>query len=189
MTISGDQILKQSRDALYELLSIAELVTDEIVVIGCSTSEIIGEKIGTASSAKLAENVYDGLKLAAEAYAIKTKQDIFLAIQCCEHLNRALLIDKNCQLKYDFEKVTAIPSSQGGGSLPEVAYKRLEAPVMVEKIRGNAGIDIGNTIIGMHLKPVVVPVRLAITNIGLASCTAAITRPKLIGGERVKYKL
>ncbi|NLB88863.1 MAG: TIGR01440 family protein [Syntrophomonadaceae bacterium] len=167
--------------ALKELLEVANLKPKEILVVGCSTSEIAGHHIGKNSSLDIGHQVMDALIPIAKEY------DIFLAIQCCEHLNRALVVEQECLEKYNFEIVNVVPYEKAGGSLATVAMSRFKEPVVIEKIIAHAGIDIGDTFIGMHLKPVAVPVRATIKQIGYAHLTMARTRPKLIGGARAKY--
>ena len=176
-----DKIVQDSYNAVSELLDIVDLLEGDIFVLGGSTSEITGNKIGTASNPEIGE------KIIKKIIPLIKKNDIFLAVQCCEHLNRALVVEKECAVKYNLEVVNAVPHKKAGGSLSTAAYKHFENPVMVEKISGHAGIDIGDTLIGMHLKHVVVPVRIDIKKIGEANLTLARTRPKLIGGERGRY--
>ncbi|HHY08476.1 MAG TPA: TIGR01440 family protein [Corynebacteriales bacterium] len=166
---------------LNKLLDIADLKPGMIVVVGCSTSEVMGQKIGSASNMDVAEAIMAGLLQCAHKY------DLYLAIQCCEHLNRALVVEKECKDLYGLEEVTVIPHQDAGGALATVAMKQFQAPVVVESISAHAGMDIGDTLIGMHLKRVAVPVRLDIGTIGHAHLTFARTRPKLIGGARAKY--
>ena len=177
------KIEEQTASALAYLLDEAKLSESEIVVVGCSTSEVIGKKIGTASSDKAAEAIFQGV------YPTLNQYGLYLALQCCEHLNRALVVEKTCQIKYALEEVTVIPKPGAGGSLPRIGYDNMKHPVVVEGIQAHAGLEIGDTLIGMHLKPVAVPVRAPINTIGKAHLVMARTRPKLIGGERAIYKL
>lgn len=151
------------------------------VVIGCSTSEVVGEKIGTTGSEEVAEVIFNRLK--------KWQRDtgIELAFQCCEHLNRALVVEREVMEKHNYQAVTAVPVKQAGGSMAAFAYQHLSDPVLVEHIRADAGLDIGETMIGMHLKHVAVPLRLRNNKLGQARVNAAYTRPKLIGGQRSVY--
>jgi uncharacterized protein (TIGR01440 family) len=176
-------IYNQVRDLLDELHSLAGLKEKDIVVVGCSTSEVIGEKIGTSSSEDVAKSIMKALLEKAEEY------NWSLAIQCCEHLNRALVIERETMERYGFEEVTVVPVAKAGGALAAEGMRSFKDPVVVETImaKGKAGIDIGSTLIGMHLKPVVVPLRFNNKFIGKAYVTGAKTRPKLIGGERAKY--
>ncbi|MDS1030346.1 TIGR01440 family protein [Bacillota bacterium LX-D] len=176
-----EQIAHETRQAIGGLLEAASLKAGQIVVVGCSTSEIAGHKIGTASNEKIAEVV-----LREILEPLKAK-NIFLAVQCCEHLNRAIVLEEAAALQYGLEEVTVIPVPKAGGSLGAAAYKNFHKPVVVETIKAHAGLDIGDTFIGMHLKPVVIPVRLPLKQIGSAHLTLAYTRPKLIGGQRAVY--
>lgn len=153
-----------------------------LLVVGCSTSEIIGKSIGTDGSIEVATKLFKVLNDFAK------KLNLHLAIQCCEHLNRALVVERNTQEKFLLEEVSVIPVPEAGGALASIAFQLMEKPVVVESIRAHYGIDIGDTFIGMHLRPVVVPIRLSMKQVGSANVTLATTRPKLIGGERAVYK-
>ena len=166
--------------ALKELCEVAGLKAGDILVIGCSTSEVAGSKIGTNSSEDIARELYDAITYVTVA------NRIYPAFQCCEHLNRAIVIEREC-MPNGVDEVNVVPQNKAGGSLATYAYSRLRDPVVIEEIKANAGIDIGSTLIGMHLKKVAVPVRLSITKIGEASITCARTRPKFIGGQRAIY--
>ena len=168
--------------AVEELLQVAKLKEDDILVIGCSTSEVVGKFIGSASSPEM------GIEFVKSIMPIIEREKIFLAVQCCEHLNRALVVDERCAEKYNLTVVSVVPYPHAGGSLGSAYYRYLKNPVVVEEIQAHAGIDIGDTFIGMHLKRVAVPVKLSTKSLGLANLTAAKTRPKLIGGERARYK-
>lgn len=180
---SLEHIKSDTQKAVKELLKVANLKAGQVLVVGCSTSEIAGQKIGSAGSIEIAEAVFSGL------LTYLREQGIYLAVQCCEHLNRALVVEQEAQEKYGWEEVTVVPHQKAGGSLATVAYRKFEKPVVVEEIKAHAGIDIGDTFIGMHLRKVAVPVRSEIKSIGHAHLTMARTRPKLIGGERAKYCL
>ena len=175
-------IVKQAETAVKELIDTANLCKGDILVIGCSSSEIVGETIGHGSSFETAQAVFDAI------YPIVKEQGIFLAAQCCEHLNRALIIEKACADRYGLEPVCVIPQPKAGGSFATTAWSRFEFPVAVEHIRAHAGLDIGGTLIGMHLRDVAVPVRLSVDHIGAAILLAARTRPKFIGGIRARYE-
>ena len=177
-----DLIKQQAASAVKELIEAAELHEGEILVIGCSSSEIVGESIGHGSSLAAAEAVFEAI------YPIVREKGIYLAAQCCEHLNRALIVERECAQKYGWEEVCVVPQPKAGGSFATTAWKRFSAPVAVEEIRAHAGLDIGGTLIGMHLRRVAVPVRLQIDRIGDALLLAARTRPKLIGGIRARYE-
>lgn len=177
--------LEQWRGQLKTLLSDlniqAALSVDMLLVIGCSTSEVIGKKIGTAGTVEVAEMIFN------EINELQTKTGVKVAYQCCEHLNRALVVDKDTALRRNFEPVTVTPVRTAGGAMATYAFEHLKDPVVVEFVKGDAGIDIGDTFIGMHLKHVAVPIRSSIKEIGGAHVTLAKTRPKLIGGERAVY--
>ena len=152
-----------------------------LLAIGCSSSEIAGGVIGRDSTYECGEAVAQAvLDLASE-------RGFAPAFQCCEHLNRALVMERADAERYGCEIVCAVPRKKAGGSLATAAWKRMEDPVLVESVRADAGLDIGRTLIGMHLKPVAVPIRLKRGRVGEAIVTAARTRPRLIGGERAKY--
>lgn len=167
--------------ALEHLIEISNLRPGQIFVVGCSSSEIQGERIGSSTNLDIGEAVFHGL------FPIIEKNRLYLAVQCCEHLNRCLVIESICAEQYGLEKVNVVPHSKAGGALATTAYHHFKEPVIVEKISAHAGIDIGDTLIGMHLRPVVVPVRCEIKEVGAAHLTLAKTRLKLIGGERAKY--
>ena len=167
--------------AACEILNIANLKKGQLFVVGCSTSEVIGGKIGTASSPETAGAVFAGIYRAANEYGV------YLATQCCEHLNRALILEAEAAEKYGYEEVNVVPQPKAGGSLATAAYQGFVNPVAVEEIKADAGIDIGFTLIGMHLKKVAVPVRLDHNRIGEAIVVAARTRAKFIGGSRAVY--
>ncbi len=169
--------------ALQELAEQSQLQAGDLLVIGCSTSEILGKKIGTASSMDIAEG------LVAEILAFCRPRAVEPAFQCCEHLNRALVVERAAARAYDLDQVTVLPAPGAGGAVAAQAMEQLNDPLVVEHLacRGKAGIDIGNTLIGMHLRPVAVPVRIKIQCIGKAAVVCARTRPKLIGGNRAIY--
>ena len=172
-------IKTQCSNAVKELIEISRLKKGDIMVVGCSTSEVVGSKIGTNSDPDTAEQIFEGI------YSTLKEKGIFLAVQCCEHLNRAIVTEKNA-LPFA-EPVNAIPQKKAGGSLATVAYNSFESPIVVEEIKAKAGMDIGDTFIGMHLKQVAVPVRLSIKQIGEAHLTCARVRPKFVGGSRAVY--
>ena len=179
-----DMIRKQARAAVEELLAAADtLKKGDIVVIGCSTSEIVGKCIGTGSSEEAAAAVMD------EVLPRIKEKGLFLAVQCCEHLNRSLVVERTCMEKYDLQQVWVKPQLHAGGAFAMQAVSRFEDYVMVEDLRGraSAGMDIGGTFIGMHMHPVVVPIHAATRHIGEANLTMARTRPKYVGGPRAAY--
>ena len=176
-----NQIKQDATTAITELLATANLKPGDLLVIGCSSSEMVGEKIGTHSSVDAAAALADAvLPLLKEA-------GVHLAVQCCEHLNRALIIESAVAEKYGYEPVNVVPQPKAGGSFATTVWGRMECPTAVEHIRAHAGLDIGGTLIGMHLKEVAVPVRLRIKTIGEAPILCARTRPKFIGGCRAVY--
>ena len=176
-----EKLREDAELATREILDEAKLKKGDLLVVGCSSSEIGGAKIGTKRNLELAEVVFDGI------YFELRKRGVFLAAQCCEHLNRALVVPYAYAERHNLEIVNAVPIKNAGGSFAAVAYKKLESAVLVEEVKANAGLDIGDTMIGMHLKKVAVPVRLSIKKIGEANITAARTRCKFIGGERAVY--
>lgn len=176
------EIFNQAEAVAKELIELAILKGGELVVIGCSTSEVIGKRIGTSGTTEVAEELVNGLLSVFKANKIQ------MAAQCCEHLNRALVVERETAIKYNLEIVSVVPHPHAGGSFGTMVYKTFNDPVMVEEIKADAGIDIGNTLIGMHLKRVAIPLRLQNNIIGEAQVNGARTRPKLIGGERAKYE-
>ena len=175
----NDNLRNEVIEAVSELLDIAKLSRGDILVVGCSTSEVIGSKIGTNSSFETAEVLFDAL------YEATYERGVYLAIQCCEHLNRAIITERSAVPGREI--VNVVPQPKAGGSLATVAYSRFSSPVAVETISADAGLDIGGTLIGMHLKRVAVPVRLSRKMIGEAMIIAARTRPPFIGGCRAVY--
>lgn len=176
-----DEIKLQTQLAVRELLDVAGLKPGELFVIGCSSSEIMGGRIGKNSSPDAGRAVVEA------ALPLLKERGLFLAAQCCEHLNRALVVEREAAEKFSLEIVSAVPQLHAGGSLATAAFSAFKAPVLVEFVKASAGLDIGNTIIGMHLKHVAVPVRLSVSSIGQAPLVAVRTRPKFIGGERAVY--
>lgn len=176
-----ENLKNQAEKIIKEFVETAELKKGELLVIGCSSSEIVGGNIGKNSSLEAAKEVFDGI------YPYLKEKGIYLAAQCCEHLNRALIIEKDCAEKFNYEIVSVVPQPKAGGSFATCAYSAFDEPVAVENIKAKAGIDIGGTLIGMHLKAVAVPVKLSVNKLGEAIVLCAKTRPKYIGGERAKY--
>lgn len=173
------KITEQSVAATRELCETTHLSEGSIMVIGCSSSEVIGERIGTFSSPQIAEAIYSGIQ------SVLLPKKIYLAAQCCEHLNRAVIIERSAVPQADI--VNVVPQPKAGGSFATTAYNNFTDPVALEFIKADAGLDIGGTLIGMHLKHVAVPVRLETRNIGNATLIAARTRAKFIGGIRAAY--
>ena len=176
-----EEIRRQAEAAVRELLEIAGLQAGDLLVIGCSSSEIVGQRIGKGSSMEAAQAVYAGIA------PVLREKGILLAAQCCEHLNRALIVERSTAEKFGYEPVNVQPWAHAGGSFATTVWENMTCPVAVEHIRAAAGMDIGDTLIGMHLKEVAVPVRLSVKQIGQANLVCARTRPKFIGGERARY--
>ncbi|WP_324332389.1 TIGR01440 family protein [Methylomusa anaerophila] len=183
MEIDLATIARQAAQAAEELLKTAKLQKDQILVVGCSTSEVQGARIGSYGSEVVAAKILISLMKACSWH------QVYLAVQCCEHLNRALVVERAVMEKYNLEEVTVIPVATAGGSLAAQAMRDFADPVVVESIAAHAGLDIGCTLIGMHLKKVAVPVRLTNKQIGQALVIAARTRPKLVGGARAVYEI
>ena len=176
-----ERIKNDATIAVSELVEVANLKAGDLLVIGCSSSEMVGEKIGTHSSVDAANALADAV------LPILKEKGIYLAVQCCEHLNRALILESAVAEKYGYEAVNVVPQLKAGGSFATAVWQRMDAPVAVEHVRAHAGIDIGGTLIGMHLREVAVPVRLSVKQIGEAPILCARTRPKFIGGCRAVY--
>lgn len=174
-----ENLKMEAYNSALEIIEIANLKEKDILVIGCSTSEIVGDKIGTNSSPDAAKAVFDGI------YTAANEKGVFVAAQCCEHLNRAIVIEEAAA--QNLEVVNVVPQPKAGGSFATAAYNTFKNPVVVEEIKAPAGLDIGFTMIGMHIKRVAVPVRLKNNKIGNATVLAARSRPKFIGGQRACY--
>ncbi|WP_432775430.1 TIGR01440 family protein [Brevibacillus gelatini] len=176
-------IEQEVRQLVEEVAGLANLKAGQVMVIGCSTSEVLGKHIGKAGSRDVAAAIYRGIR------TVQEQRGFAVAFQCCEHLNRALVLEREVMERYRLEEVSVVPVPTAGGSMAAHAFTQLADPVVVEQIRAHAGIDIGDTLIGMHLKQVAVPVRPAQRTVGEAHVTAARTRPKLIGGARAVYEV
>ena len=175
------EVEREAANAAQELVEAARLHRGQIVVIGCSTSEVVGHQVGSWSTPEAAQAIFRGLQ------SVFAPRGVYLAAQCCEHLNRAIILEREAAEKYGWEEVCVVPRPHAGGSWATTCWKNFIDPVAVEEIRANAGMDIGGTLIGMHLKRVAVPVRLSLNKIDEANILCAYTRPKLIGGERARY--
>lgn len=171
----------QLKQIIKDFQEQANLTKDKVVVVGCSTSEVLGERIGTAGSEEVAELIFD------ELIHVSDETGCQLAFQCCEHINRAIVIERETAAKLNLEEVTVVPVRTAGGAMATYAFHHFKDPVVVEHIKADAGIDIGDTFIGMHLKHVAVPIRSKEKKLGHAHVTMAKTRPKLIGGARAVY--
>lgn len=174
-------IAEATEQAVKELLETAKLEAGDIFVVGCSTSEVQKQPIGSASDENIGISIFNSLQ------KVLKPRGIYLAAQCCEHLNRAIVLEAAAAKKYGYPRVNVIPQKKAGGSFATAAYAGFENPYVVEAIQAAAGIDIGDTLIGMHLKPVAVPVRISFEYIGAAHIVLARTRAKSIGGERAVY--
>lgn len=183
MSYTLDSISIQTASIAEQLVERGNLRPGQLMVIGASTSEVAGKPIGTSGAMEIAAAIYEGLA------NIQRKYGVLLAFQCCEHLNRALVVEEETLERYRLEEVAAVPVPKAGGSMAAYAYRQLVAPCLVESIQAHAGIDIGDTLIGMHLRRVAVPFRPFHRKVGDAHVTAAFTRPQLIGGERAVYQL
>lgn len=177
-----EEVKNSAHEAMTELLAEAKPQKGQIVVVGCSSSEIVGEHIGKGSAPEAALAVMAGI------LPVINENGLYLAAQCCEHLNRALVVERMAAEKFGFEIVAAVPKAKAGGAFATAAYQTFSDPVLVEHVKAVAGLDIGCTLIGMHLKDVAVPVRLTKNRIGQALVLAAKTRPKYIGGARAEYE-
>ena len=177
-----EELTEQARGIVTELLEQARLRPGELLVMGCSSSEIVGKRIGKGSSMEAAQAVFAGI------YPVLKEKGIQLAVQCCEHLNRALILERETAEKRGYEIVNVMPQPHAGGSFAVTAWNAFASPVAVEAVQAEAGMDIGRTLIGMHLRRVAVPVRTSIDRIGEAIVICARTRPKYIGGPRAIYQ-
>ena len=177
-----ENIQQDMTSIVVQWMKTGYLRRDELFVVGCSTSEVAGKHIGTSGSEQIAAVIFKVLQVLQQQTGIR------LVFQCCEHLNRALVVEREAATAYQLEEVSVIPIPAAGGSMASYAYKHMEDPVVVETVHAHAGIDIGETMIGMHLKHVAVPLRFNEKFIGNARITAARTRPKLIGGHRANYE-
>ncbi|WP_328804027.1 TIGR01440 family protein [Paenibacillus glycinis] len=183
-TAAGGNAAQLTRDVetvVRELAETGNLRKGQLLVIGVSTSEVLGQRIGTSGTLETARAIYEGIE------AVRGELGFFPVFQCCEHLNRALVMEREAAERYGLELVSAVPVRKAGGSMAAYAFGALRDAVLTETVQAHAGIDIGDTFIGMHLKRVAVPVRPSIRSIGSAHVTMAVTRPKLIGGERAVY--
>ncbi|MEE6451498.1 TIGR01440 family protein [Gottfriedia acidiceleris] len=176
-------VASQIKTLLNELNDHVSFTSDHVLVIGCSTSEVSGQRIGTSGTIEVAEVLFNEIK------AFQDETGVQLAFQCCEHLNRALVVQRKTAKSLQLDEVTVIPVRTAGGALASFAFRQLDDAVIVEHIKADAGIDIGDTLIGMHLKHVAVPLRTSVKQVGQAHITAAKTRPKLIGGARAVYSM
>lgn len=176
-----EELTNQAKTAVLEIIEQAKIGKGSVFVVGCSSSTVKGENYGTASSMEIAQAIFDGI------YPELKSRGIFLAAQCCEHLNRAIVTEYEAAERLCEPEVNVVPQPKAGGSFATITYNTLENPVVVEHIKADAGIDIGGVLIGMHLKEVAVPLVLSVKTIGKANVTSARVRPKFIGGDRANY--
>ncbi|MBR6530832.1 MAG: TIGR01440 family protein [Clostridia bacterium] len=176
-----NQIQEQVKTAFSELLAVAKPQRGDLVVVGCSSSEVAGGIIGKNSSADAAKAVYEALQ------PLLDEAGLFLAVQCCEHLNRALIVEREYALSHGLELVNVVPHAHAGGAFATYAYHAMKAPCAVMSVKAQLGLDVGQTLIGMHLARVAVPVRTSVKQIGGALLTCARTRLPFVGGERARY--
>ena len=176
-----DMIERQTRQAMEELVKELDYPPDSIFLLGCSTSEISGKRIGKASNREIGEVVVGVVS------ELISEKGLALAVQSCEHINRAIVIEREVALKNNYEIVNVVPADHAGGACAISAYGNMKDPAVIEFVHAVAGIDIGDTFIGMHINHVAVPVRLSVKEIGFAHVTAAKSRPKLIGGARAQH--
>ena len=174
-----EQVRQEAANAAAQLAEAARLHKGQIVVVGCSTSEVVGKKVGSWSTPEIAAAIFEGLS------SVFGPMGVYIAAQCCEHLNRAIIVEH--EAVPNAEIVNVVPQPKAGSSFATAAYQAFRHPVALEEIRADAGLDIGGTLIGMHMKKVAVPVRLAQDHIGDAILLAARVRPKFIGGDRAVY--
>jgi len=182
MTAESRSIADQAEMLMDELVRMGKLRPGQIVVLGVSTSEVRGQRIGTFGAEEVASLIHEGVE------RVRARVGVHVVWQCCEHLNRALVAERRLAEAQGWTEVAAVPVPKAGGSMAAYAYRRLEEPCLVEAVQAHAGIDIGETLIGMHLRPVAVPLRPSIREVGHARVNMAATRPKLIGGARAVYE-
>lgn len=176
-----EQITQQAKAAVLEIIEKAGLKENSIFIVGCSSSTVAGKNIGTSSSVEIAQAIFDGI------YPELKARGIYLAAQCCEHLNRAIITEAAAMQNRCYDAVNVVPQPKAGGSFATISYNTFKNPIALEHIKADAGIDIGGVLIGMHLKEVAVPLTLGVRKIGEANITSARTRAKFIGGERAHY--
>ena len=181
-SITLESVKQETEAVLEELLEAHPRREKSIFVIGCSSSEVVGGVIGQNSSAEIGQVIFE------TAYKVLKSRGVYIACQCCEHLNRALVVEEACYEHWRLTEVSVVPQLHAGGSFATAAFQTMKSPVVVERVQATGGIDIGGTLIGMHLMPVAVPFKFKHTSIGKARVAGAWCRPKLIGGERAIYR-
>lgn len=182
MNESLQKVKQDVENIVTEWINRDDVKANDLFVIGCSTSEVAGKQIGTSGSDEIAEVLFQSF------IRLQQEKNVHLVYQCCEHLNRALVMERATLEYANLSEVTVVPAKEAGGSMATYAYYHFNDPVVVEEVQAHAGIDIGDTMIGMHLRPVAVPLRFRQKTIGSAHITIAKTRPKLIGGARAHYE-
>ena len=175
------QVRQQAAAAAQELAEAAHLHRGQIVVVGCSTSEVVGKKVGSWSTPQIAQAIFDGLN------SVFAPMGVYIAAQCCEHLNRGIVVEKAVLKELGLTQVRAIPQPKAGGSVPAAAWKKMEKPALAVSIQADAAIDIGDTLVGMHIRPVAVPLRISTSHVGHANLVMAYSRLPYIGGARAVY--
>ena len=153
-----------------------------MIVLGCSTSEVAGARIGKGSVPELGDVIAEAMLTACG------KHGLYAAFQCCEHLNRAIVMEQAALMARGLMQVKAIPQPKAGGSVPAAAWKRLTAPVLTPFVQADAAIDVGDTLVGMHIRPVAVPLRIDTDKVGHANLVMAYSRLPYIGGSRAVYE-
>ncbi|AOZ93196.1 TIGR01440 family protein [Paenibacillus crassostreae] len=180
---TGVSLKDQVAQVVREVAESAQLGPGKILVVGTSTSEVVGSHIGTSGALEVANELLLGIE------EVRKERGFYVVYQCCEHLNRSLVMERKLLEDLRLIEVAAVPYPKAGGSMASAAYRMMLEPCLAESVEAHAGIDIGETMIGMHLRRVAVPFRPSLRNIGQARVNAAYTRPKLIGGERAHYQL
>ena len=175
------QVRQQAAAAAQELAEAAHLHRGQIVVVGCSTSEVVGKKVGSWSTPEVADAIFAGL------HSVFGPMGVYIAAQCCEHLNRGIVVEKAVLKELGLTQVRAIPQPKAGGSVPAAAWKKMEKPALAVSIQADAAIDIGDTLVGMHIRPVAVPLRISTSHVGHANLVMAYSRLPYIGGARAVY--
>lgn len=177
-----EQLARETQAITRDILEKSAIVTGQVFVLGLSSSEVAGGLIGKNSNAEIG-------RIIVQAVLEETKKrGLYLAVQGCEHVNRALVVEKEYAERKDLEIVNVLPSLHAGGSGQVAAFELMSDPVEVEEIVAHAGLDIGDTAIGMHVKRVQVPLVPFQRELGGAHVTALASRPKLIGGARAHYQ-
>lgn len=178
---TNEQLQQDLSSVLLDLIDKTNLKKGDFFILGGSSSEVIGESIGQATNEEI------GDLIVSTCLTILNPLGIHLAVQGCEHINRALTIERAASQQQPFDLVSVVPRPHAGGALATAAYQLMNDPVEIEHLIAKAGLDIGDTHIGMHVKHVQIPIRPLLKELGCAHLSALGTRPKLIGGERAQY--